>query len=290
MRSTVAGMPAAPAGVHYERARRCRHKTAVPARCDNALMAREGPGLDAASRMKRDFEVLPDENGAERNARRSAHRVVRWSGSHRMPIEAAGVGVVTVLVLALRAPFAMSRLWAEDGSVFLQQASSRGVLRSFGHAYAGYYLFVPRVIGGLASAVPVREAALTTWLGVAAVVGWCAATIYVESKRWLTTRPTRLLLAFSIALQPALGLEAIANSATLQYTLLFTSLVALAGMSNNRWSSVNRVAIVAVTALTTPLALFLAPIAALRVLRSRPRRRPDATVTAWASRRRCKSG
>ena len=197
-----------------------------------------------------------------------------------MPIEASGVGVVTVLVLGLRAPFAIGRLWAEDGSVFLQQARNRGVVRSFGQGYAGYYHFVPRVIGALASSVPVREAALTTWLGAAVVVGWCAATIYVESERLFATRPTRLLLALSIVLLPALGLEAIANSANLQYTLLFTALVALVGMSTNRWSSVNRVAIVAITALTTPLALLLAPVAALRVLRSRPRR-PDATVTAW---------
>ncbi len=221
-----------------------------------------------------------DTKGTERYARRAAHRVVRWAGSHRMPIEASGVAIVSIIVLALRAPFAIGRLWAEDGSVFLQQARDRGVVRSFGQAYAGYYHLVPRVIGALASAVPIREAALITWLGVAVVVGWCAATIYVESTGWLATRPTRLLLAFSVVVLPALGLEAIANSANLQYTLLFTSLIALASMSTGRWSSVNRAAIAAVTALTTPLALFLAPIAAVRVFRRRPRRL-DATVTAW---------
>lgn len=208
-------------------------------------------------------------------------RVARWMGSHRVPLEAFGVGMMTCILLALRAPFAIRRLWAEDGNLFLQQALDQGLLRPFGEAYAGYYLFVPRVIGAFAAAVPIREAPLATWLGVAAVVGWCAATIYVESEGWLATRPTRVLLALSVVLLPALGLEAIANSATLQYTLLFASLVALTGRSPTRWSSINRMTMVTVTALTTPLALMLAPIAALRVLRRRPRR-VDATSAAWA--------
>ena len=208
-------------------------------------------------------------------------RVARRTGASSRLIEACGVGASAVLILALRAPFAIGRLWAEDGSVFLRQSIQYGVVRPFGRAYAGYYLFVPRLIGAIASGVPIREAALTTWLCVAAVVGWCAATIYAESEGWLATFPTRALLALSIVLLPALGLEAIGNSSNLQYTLLFTALVALTGMSTNRWSSVNRVAIVTVTALTTPLALFLAPVAALRVLRSRPRH-VDATTLAWA--------
>ena len=185
------------------------------------------------------------------------------------------------MILALRAPFAISRLWAEDGSVFLRQAIDSGVVRPFGHAYGGYYLFLPRVIGAIASSVPLRDAAVTTWVCVAAVVGWCAATIYAESEGLLTSFPSRAVLALSIVLLPALGLEAIASSSDLQYTLLFASLVALTGMSADRWSMVNRVAMVTVTALTTPLALFLAPVAAVRVMRLRPRR-VDSTTAGWA--------
>jgi hypothetical protein len=189
--------------------------------------------------------------------------------------------IAAVTLLACRAPFAWSRLWAEDGSVFLQQAIDRGVARSFTVGYAGYYDFVPRVIGAAASAAPIHAAAFTTWIGVAVVVGWCAATIYLESETWLTTFPSRAVLALSVALLPALALESIANSANLQYTLLFTSLVALLGTSTGRSRSINRAVIVAATALSTPLTLVLAPLAGLRIIRSRPRR-VDATVGAWA--------
>ena len=165
--------------------------------------------------------------------------------------------------------------------MFLQQAVARGVVSPFGQSYAGYYNFVPRVIAVVASTFPLRWAATTTWVGVAVVVGWCAATITYESHQWLDAPAARVLLGLSIVLLPALGLEAIATSSELQYTLLFTSLVVIIGTSTKRWPEVNRVAIVAVTALTTPLTLVLAPLAAFRVLRRRPRR-IDATAAAWA--------
>ena len=208
-------------------------------------------------------------------------RSVRWTGPRLRLIEALSTGLLAVLALVMRAPFATSRLWAEDGGVFLQQAVARGVVRPFGASYSGYYLFVPRTIAAVASVFPLRWAASTTWIGVAVVVGWCAATINWESDSSLTAPATRVLLGLSIVLLPALGLEAIAASADLQYTLLFTSVVALIGTSTTRWSSVNRAAIVAVTALTTPLTVVLAPLAVLRVVRSRPRR-IDATSASWA--------
>ena len=51
------------------------------------------------------------------------------------------------------------------------------------------------------------------------------------------------------------------------------------GVSPGRWRTVNRAVILSVTALTTPLALFLAPLAIVRVVRTR---RADSAVVAWA--------
>jgi len=205
---------------------------------------------------------------------------VRRVGRRACLIESVGVGVLAVLALAARAPFTLSHLWAEDGAVFLQQAVTRGVLSPFGQAYAGYYNFVPRTIAVVASMFPLHWAATTTWAGTATVVGWCAATITYESHEWLHDPAARILLGLSIVLLPALGAEAIATSSELQYTLLFTSLAALMGSGTTRGSEVNRVAIVVVTALSTPLTLLLAPFAALRILARRPRR-IDVTAAAW---------
>jgi hypothetical protein len=56
----------------------------------------------------------------------------RRFGSHSTLIESSGVGVLAILLLALRAPFALDHLWAEDGFIFLQQPILRGVIPSFG--------------------------------------------------------------------------------------------------------------------------------------------------------------
>jgi hypothetical protein len=221
--------------------------------------------------------VSPPFDGEDDIARLS-RRIRGYSGL----IEALGVGVAAMVLLAWRAPFAIQQLWAEDGTVFLQQVINHGAFPPFGNAYAGYYLFLPRTIAALAAAAPIREAAFSMWLGTAVIVGWCAATIYAESKGRLNTFPTRALLALSIVLLPALGLEAIGSASDLQYTLLFTSLIALTGLSTDLGHTVNRVAILVVTGLTTPLALLLAPVALLRVLRARGRRRFDSTAIAWA--------
>jgi hypothetical protein len=67
----------------------------------------------------------------------------RRFGSHSTLLESLAVGALAVVLLALRAPFALDRLWAEDGSIFLQQPINRGLIQPFGQAYAGYYLVVP---------------------------------------------------------------------------------------------------------------------------------------------------
>ena len=182
-----------------------------------------------------------------------------------------------------RAPFAIRQLWAEDGTVFLQQVINRGVWEPYGNAYAGYYLFLPRTVGALAAGAPIREATLAMWLGTALIVGWCAATIYAESKGRLNTFPTARSSRSASCSSPRSALEAIGAAADVQYTLLFTALVALTGLATGVGHTVNRIAIVVATALTTPLSLLLAPVALLRVLRAKGRARFDPTAIAWAA-------
>ena len=207
-------------------------------------------------------------------------RVRAYSGL----IEAIGVGVAAILLLAWRAPFALRQLWAEDGTVFLQQVINRGVWEPFGNAYAGYYLFLPRAVGALAAGAPIREAALAMWLGTALIVGWCAATIYAESKGRLNTVPTRAFLALSIVLLPALGLEAIGAAADVQYTLLFTALVALDRPGNgHRPHREPRRDRRSRPRSPLPSRCCSRRSRSLRVLRAKGRARFDPTAIAWAA-------
>jgi hypothetical protein len=198
-------------------------------------------------------------------------------------VERVAVVVVVVGVIALlyaRAPFAPLRFWAEDGRDFFQDALRLGPIETFGQANGGYFLVVPRVGGVLASLVPIRVAPLANWLWVAAVVGWCAATIMVTGRTWLRSIPARAGLAIALALLPVLGEESIANAANLQFTLLFASLVVLIGETRGRVELVSGCGLVLVTGLTTPLCTVLLPFVVWRVWRGRPRW-VDPVAIAW---------
>jgi len=218
--------------------------------------------------------------GARDGAPTGADRA-RFGISRRALGEALLVGLGCVVVLAWRAPIATRQFWAEDGRVFFQDALDKGPISPFADAYGGYFHFVPRAIGALASIGPLRYAATTTWALVALGVGVCAATVFLMSVPWLTSVAARLTMAAGLVLLPSMNDESIANAANLQFLLLFTALVVLIGVGRGRGMRIWACTLLVVTGLTTPLAAALAPLALWRVVRQRPRR-VDAEVASWA--------
>jgi hypothetical protein len=191
------------------------------------------------------------------------------------------VSVVAVVLLLARAPFAAEQLWAEDGRNYLGDAISSGPIRAFGGSVAGYYQSVPRIGGALASLVPLRAAAFTTWLWVALVTAWLVATVMVSSRTWLTTLPARALVSLGLVLLPILGVESIANMANIQFVMLFVALVVLIGRPASRAEWINGGAILVATGLTTPLLFGLLPFVAYRMVRDR--RWLDPLAISWAA-------
>jgi hypothetical protein len=191
------------------------------------------------------------------------------------------VTVLAVVLLLARAPFALQQLWAEDGREFLGDAITSGPIRAFGDSEAGYYLFIPRVGGALASVVPLRAAAFAMWCWTALVTGWLVATVMVSGRTWLTTIPARVIVALGFVLLPILGAESIANIANIQFAMLFASLVVLISRPRSRLEWVNGCVVVAATGLTTPLLLTLLPFVAYRLLRDR--RWIDPILISWAA-------
>jgi hypothetical protein len=191
------------------------------------------------------------------------------------------VTAVAVLLLYARAPFAMQKLWAEDGRDFLGDAVRLGPIRSLGNdAQGGYYILGSRLGGVLASVLPLRGAAAALWLWVAGITAWLVATVTVCSRTWLRTWPSRLVLALALVMVPVLGVESIANAANLQVTMLFASLVVLISRPRSRIELVNGCAVLVATALTTTVAVALLPFAAARLVRHR-QFRWDALAVSW---------
>ena len=52
----------------------------------------------------------------------------------------------------------LDSLWAEDGSIFLQDALTQNFPQTLWSEYAGYLVLVPRLIGEAAAALPIAEA------------------------------------------------------------------------------------------------------------------------------------
>jgi hypothetical protein len=197
-------------------------------------------------------------------------------------IAAVVAGALAVGLLALRAPIAARQFWAEDGAVFFQAAIDDGPWAPFLAPYGGYFHTVPRAIGAIASIAPLDAAPLVVWLLVAAVVAWCAATICRAAPPWVRSIPLRLLLASSLVAIPAMGDEALANAANLQWILLFTAIVVLISpVGGSRLWVVNGSLVVVTSALSSPLAVTLAPLVAVRWWFER-RKRPDAVAISWA--------
>ena len=179
------------------------------------------------------------------------------------------VGGLGIVLLWARAPFATSNFYAEDGTIFLTGARSSGLFESLKEPVAGYFHFVPRLIGAASAQVPLTRAPLMTGLLVLFVVAWANMTIYLASNHPLSNRWYRALLALSVTLLPIVGFESISNSTNLHFILVCASLVVLMGAQKTPWRRLNDSMLVIVTGLSTPLVLVLLPVAGYRWWRDR---------------------
>ena len=222
-----------------------------------------------------------DRSGGEPDLKVST-RLARVAGRDQ-PV-AVLVALVGGGLLVLRAPFAIRNFYAEDGVRFFQHALDLGLLDSFRHSLAGYYLFVPRTIGFLVTLVPVSVMALTNFILVALVVGWANSTIYLSSGSTLRNPLSRLSLAVGVTLLPIVGFESIANSTNLHFILLCATAAVLVGEQRTRWQEVSGTLLALLSGLTTPLTVALVPLSVFRVWRDRQTAsgRVSAVVVGWA--------
>ncbi len=174
------------------------------------------------------------------------------------------VAVFGTVLLWARAPFAAMNFYAEDGSIFYTDAITIGFVDSLRNQMAGYYHFVPRVIGSVTALGPVSVAALVNYLLVVMVVAWISSTIYLSSVTTLKRPCARLVLAMGITLLPIVGFESIANSTNLHFLLLCGSSVVLLGRQSTCWQRINGTVLVVATGLSTPLLVSLLPLVVMR--------------------------
>ena len=191
------------------------------------------------------------------------------------------LALLAVLLLALAVVLQLARLdlgnaveslWAEDGPILLQGAFERGFLDALTTPYAGYLILVPRLIGEVGAAVPLRDAATAIAIAstrVAALSGfvvWNAAAGHVRNPY------LRGALVALTVLCPVASLESIADGSYVLWYMLFASFWVLLWTPRTTAGALLGGLFVLATGLSTPGLWFFAPVAGLRLLAAADRR------------------
>ena len=204
-------------------------------------------------------------------------------------LPAVAVGVVAAIIsigrlwlLDRSAPTEV--LWAEDG-LFPLCIRKADFFTCLADPFAGYLLFLPRVLAWPVSVLPWEHWALASNVLAAAVAGLIAAAAFLIVRRAGFSVFVSTVIALLPVLAPMAGLEAINAIGSSYMLLLFlaTLLIALPPISdaarNSRGYLVFGSVFLLITALTIPSAVVLLPLLAIMVLRGRWR---WLTTIPWA--------
>ena len=174
----------------------------------------------------------------------------------------AGVICVFVLYLRARSSFLSPQFWAEDGLVFWSQQATLG-WKSIFTPYAGYYHLAPRLVAALSSLFDGGLAPTLYFAGSIVFISWSAAT----AASCVSKPRLGILLGIGLMLPP-IGLgEILGNVTNVQWIMAPT--LALVLLPNLNPFSINRIAYASIGALTGPFSIFLVPVAAYRIFKSK---------------------
>jgi len=174
-----------------------------------------------------------------------------------------------------------SRVWAEDGTVFLSAAYRTPFFSALASPSSGYLQVLPRSLAALTTAFPVRDAAWVLAVSAAAARAAVALFVFRASSGHLRSTWVRAMLAASVVLLPVGGLEVLDNIANLHWFFTFAAFWAVLWRPS-RWSECALAAVVVVLAVgSDPLTALLLPLVVLRAVCVR-RWRDQLVTTCFA--------
>ncbi len=266
------------------------HQPPQPRAVDAAPPASDGTGpADATASAPTTTDAATDTVTAAPAARRWDRRGL-WSLAERQaatlfvaasarPVTwrswalAAAAVVVGALAGLYRQPGvgALDTMWAEDGKIFLGDATSKSFLDAMATSYNGYYQALPRLLAEPASLLPASWAAPFFALESAVLTALFGVLIYIASGAHLRSRLARFVSA-AFAVVPPLAMQDLPNSlCNLHWPGLYALFWVLLWVPSGRAGRVIGVALAAVIAATNILALVLVPLALVRGVFGRDR-------------------
>jgi hypothetical protein len=173
---------------------------------------------------------------------------------------------------------ALDSLWAEDSTILLQDAFGSGFLEAIFSPYAGYLILVPRLIGEVGAAVPLRDTAAAVVLTSTLVVALSGLVVWVAAADHIRNPYLRGALVALTVLSPVASLESVAAASYVLWYMLFAGFWVLLWTPRTTAGAVLGGLFLLATGLSTPALWFFAPVAALRLLGAADRR--DAAILA----------
>jgi hypothetical protein len=166
----------------------------------------------------------------------------------------------------------LQTVWAEDGGVVLQSATTHSFIDVVFTVYPEYLIVVPRMIGEVASWFPLRDAAVVITILSSAVIVLSGLVIWFASAGHIRNPYLRGTLAVVTVMAPVAGLEAVASAAYVSWYMLVAAFWILFFRPRTDWGAAGAAVFLLLAALSNPGIWFFAPIAGLRLLAIRDRR------------------
>ena len=122
-------------------------------------------------------------------------------------------------------PTTQQTVWAEDGTIFLNDAISGDPAAHLFHGYAGYLQLLPRLIADVViRTVDIADAGIAINGASCAIVGLGASLIYWCARDVIGSRPLRLVLSSITVLAPLAPIELLGNAANLHWFFIWITL------------------------------------------------------------------
>ncbi|GIJ47418.1 hypothetical protein Val02_43040 [Virgisporangium aliadipatigenens] len=196
-------------------------------------------------------------------------RVVALVTAHPRVVAAVAVLLGTAFSLTRTVgPGPLNSIFAEDASVFLEDALNHSTWEALSRPHNGYWNTVPRLLAEPASWVPLEYAPVVLSTSAALLSALMALGVYIASGAHLRHWIARCLAAVPIVMAPVgetMASTMANNVATLQFAAVYTVFWLLLWTPSSRAGRVVAIATVVASAASAVLTVTLIPLALLRL-------------------------
>ena len=161
-------------------------------------------------------------------------------------------------------------VWAEDG-LFPLCVDKAGFLTCLTDPFAGYLLFLPRLVAGGVALLPTESWALATNLSAALIAGLACGASFAIMRRFGLGWVSSVIVGLLPVVAPVVGLEAINALGSSYMLLLYVSVIALSFVVRDRyerwWPTITVAVLLLVTTLTIPTGGVLIALVLVQAVR-----------------------